>query len=629
MLDALRSAAGTWVAKILLLLLVLSFAVWGISGQVVNGVGGSNVLTAGDTKVSLNEYRLAYDRQIDALSRQFGTPVTREQANAIGVGDQVLSQLVAGAVLDEEARKLGLGLSRDRVASLTGEDPAFRGPDGKFNREQFEAVLRQAGVRPEDYLRNRGQVAIRQQIVEAVSDGLQPPDTFLRALAIYRGEGRTAEFILLPRASVEPIAEPGEAALKTFFDANKATYAAPEYRKLSYAKLEPEDIADISAITQDQVRQDYEANRKRFVTPESRTIEQIVFATPDAAAKAANAIGGGATFEKVVADQGKTLPDVLLGTFTREQVPDKNVADAAFGLTPNAVSPVVQGAFGPVLLRVTEIKPEVVRPLSEVTDEIRQDLATSEANRILMDVHDSYEDSRAAGESLREAAAKLKLDVTTVDAVDRLALRPDGSIVENLPASRDLLKAVFETEANVENAPITIGSNGFVFYEVEKITPARERALEEVRAKVVADWKAAEAAKLLSAKAADFQKRLRDGATLDSLASEAKTEKQTKRGLKRDGDDVDFGRAGVDAVFASPLNSVGRTAAPAGDGEIVFKVTEVSEPVGAEASAVLEDERKTYASGFADDLLDQLVARLRSEYDVTVDENAVARALAL
>ena len=156
----------------------------------------------------------------------------------------MLAQLVAGAVLDEQARKLGLGLSKDKLAQLTMEDPAFQGPDGQFNRQQFEYVLRQIGMRPEDYLDNRGQVAIRQQIVEAVSDGLKAPDTFLRAVALYRGEDRTAEYIVLPKSLVEPIEEPADAVLSAWFEENKQTYAAPEYRKIAYVKLEPEDIAD-------------------------------------------------------------------------------------------------------------------------------------------------------------------------------------------------------------------------------------------------------------------------------------------------------------------------------------------------------------------------------------------------
>ena len=84
MLDALRTAAGTWVAKLLLFMLVISFAIWGISGRMIGGFGSSHVITAGGTTVSLKDYRLAYDRQIQVMSQQLGTRLTREQAAAFG-----------------------------------------------------------------------------------------------------------------------------------------------------------------------------------------------------------------------------------------------------------------------------------------------------------------------------------------------------------------------------------------------------------------------------------------------------------------------------------------------------------------------------------------------------------------
>jgi len=628
MLSALRNAAGTWVAKLLLILLVVSFAVWGISGSLINGFGDNSVVTAGNTSVSPIEYRLAYDRQIAVMSQQFGTRLTREQAKALGVEDQVLSQLIAGAVLDEQANELGLGLSKDKLAQLTMSDPAFHGPDGRFSRQQFEQVLRQVGMRPEDYLENRGQVAIRQQIVEAVSDGLKAPDTFLRAVALYRGEDRTAEYIVLPKSLVEPIEEPSEQALTAYFDQNKTTYAAPEYRKIAYISLVPESIADEQAISDEQVKEDYEENIDRFTTPETRTIEQIVFTDKDAAQAALDSIKAGATFDSVVTAQGKSAADTLLGSFAKDKVPDPAIAEAAFALQANEVSQVLDGSFGPVLVRVTEITRAVVRSLAEATPEIRKELALAEANRVLLDVHDRYEDSRAAGDALREAAAKLGLAVVTVDAIDRAAQRPDGTVIADLPQSKDLLEAAFQAESGIENPPINVGGSGYVFYEVEALTPGRDRTLAEVKDKVVADWKASEADTRLAAKAADVEKRLKDGTPFDTLAGELSLEKQTKRGLKRETDAPDFGRAGVAAIFGLAEGGSGLVVAPDGGAQIVFKVTEVFEPAGADASSVPEDAQRSFASGMADDLLDQLVAKLQTQYGVTLNRAAIDQALA-
>lgn len=627
MLGILRSAAGTWVAKGLLVLLVLSFLVWGVSGQLMSGLAGhDSVITAGGTKVSINEYRLAYDRQLAVMSQQFGQRLSHEQAKALGVDNQVLAQLVSGAVLDEQARKLGLGLSKDRLAELTREDPAFKGPGGQFDRRTFEYMLQQIGMRPEDYLKNRAQVAVRQQIVEAVSDGLKAPDTFFKAVALYRGEDRTIDYLTLPKALVEPIAAPSDSVLSAYFEANKKTYAAPEYRKFSYVRLEPVDVMDTTAVTDSQVSDDYNKNKARYTTPELRTVEQLVFKTPDAAKAALDSLKAGATFDKLVTAEGKTPADTLLGTLAKDKIADKAVADAAFSLSANEVSQVVQGAFGPVLLRVTEIKPEVVKPLAEVSDQIRKDLALGEASRILLDVRDNYDDTRAAGSSLAEAAAKLKLKVVTMDAIDRSGLRPDASIVKDLPQSPELIKAVFDAEPNTENDALTTADNGFVFYEVASITPARDRTLDEVRQKVVADWTAAEISKRLAAKADELEKRLKAGATLDVIASELKLEKQTKRGVKREADDVDFGKEGAAAMFGVGEGGTGLVPSPTGDGQILYKVAEVFEPAGADASSVPDDAQKSFTSGMSDDLLDQLVAQLQTQYDVRIDQAAVAQA---
>ncbi len=237
------------------------------------------------------------------------------------------------------------------------------------------------------------------------------------------------------------------------------------------------------------------------------------------------------------------------------------------------------------------------------------------------------EDARAGGATMQEAAAKLKLKVVTVDAIDRAGQRPDGTVVENLPESPALIRAVFDAETGIENEGLNTADNGYVFYEVNAITPARDRTLDEVRQKVVADWTKAETEKRLLAKADELEKRVKDGATLDTIAGELKLEKQTKRGLKREADDADFGKEGAAAMFGVPENGVGTVPAPTGEAEILYKVANVTEPAGADAASVPDDAQKAFASGLADDLLDELVTQLQSQYDVRVDQTAIAQAM--
>lgn len=626
MLNSLRNAARSWIAKLLLVMLVLSFAVWGISGQIFGGLG-SNVLTAGDTRVSILEYRLAYDRQLSLLSQQFGVPVTREQAQQFGVDNRVLSQLAAGAVLDEQAREMRLGLSRDRLAAMTAEDPAFQGADGRFDRNQFDFVLRQIGMRPEDYLKNREQAAVRQQIIEAVSDGMTAPDAFLRAVSLYQGEDRTVDYIVLSRSLVEPIEEPAQDVLEAYFEENKANYAAPEYRRISYVKLEPADIADPAAIQAEEVERYYEDNAARFTSPEQRKIEQLVFADAEAAQAALDKIRGGATFEEVVTEQGKTMGDVVLGTFAKADVADPAIAEAAFALAEGEVSDVVDGAFGSLLVRVPEVQPAKVQPLAEVEQQIRSDIALGEATRILDDVYVGYEDARAGGETMAEAAARNRLEVVTVEAVDRSGRNPEGTILTDLPESNALLQEAFDSEVGVENSPLNTGSSGYLFYEVDDVTEARDRSLDEVRDQVVTDWKENEVATRLATRAEEIEKQVADGKALTEVAEELELEVQVRRGLKRDANDAELGDAGVAAVFSVARGETGLAPAQDGDAQVVFRVTDVLVPAGAGPDALPAEARDRFASAISDDLLDQLVARLQTEYPVTIDRGAVQQAL--
>ncbi|MFC3725864.1 peptidylprolyl isomerase [Neoaquamicrobium sediminum] len=626
MLNSLRNAARSWIAKLLLVMLVLSFAVWGISGQIFGGLG-SNVLTAGDTRVSILEYRLAYDRQLSLLSQQFGVPVTREQAQQFGVDNRVLSQLAAGAVLDEQARKMRLGLSRDRLAAMTAEDPAFQGADGRFDRNQFDFVLRQIGMRPEDYLKNREQAAVRQQIIEAVSDGMTAPDAFLRAVSLYQGEDRTVDYIVLSRSLVEPIEEPARDVLEAYFEENKANYAAPEYRRISYVKLEPADIADPAAIQAEEVERYYEDNATRFTSPEQRKIEQLVFADAEAAQAALDKIRGGATFEEVVTEQGKTMGDVVLGIFAKADVADPAIAEAAFALAEGEVSDVVDGAFGSLLVRVPEVQPAKVQPLAEVEQQIRSDIALGEATRILDDVYEGYEDARAGGETMAEAAARNRLEVVTVEAVDRSGRNPEGTILTDLPESNALLQEAFDSEVGVENSPLNTGSSGYLFYEVDDVTEARDRSLDEVRDQVVTDWKENEVATRLATRAEEIEKQVADGKALTEVAEELELEVQVRRGLKRDANDAELGDAGVAAVFSVARGETGLAPAQDGDAQVVFRVTDVLVPAGAGPDALPAEARDRFASAISDDLLDQLVARLQTEYPVTIDRGAVQQAL--
>ncbi|MGN7752895.1 SurA N-terminal domain-containing protein [Sinorhizobium sp. 22678] len=628
MLDSLRNAAQTRVVKGLLALLILSFMVWG--GQTLMVPSTPNaVVTVGDIKVSASDFRLAYERQIALLSRQLGTPLSRQQAQAFGVENQVYAQLVAGAALDQLATDMNLGLSEDRLARLIGEDPAFHGVNGQFDRLTFSSVLRNAGLTEQDYINNRSQVAVRSQIVDALTDGYTAPKVLVDAIGNYRHETRTIDYLLLSNANIDAVKTPGDEVLAPWFESRKANYRAPEYRKISYIKLEPEDLAAPDAVTEEELRADYEKRKESYRTPATRTVEQLTFPSREAADAAAAKLAAGTSFDDLVKAEGKTSADVLLGDFTKDRMPDAKIADAAFAVAQDGgTTPVVEGAFGPVILRVTNIRPDAVRSFDEVKEELRKEIALDAAREQLVGLHDKIEDERAGGVTVKEIAEQLKLKLVTVDAVDASGKDQNGDEVKDLPEPRALLQEVFKADVGTDTLAVNIGRDGSAWYDVEEIIPARDRTLDEVRDEVAADWTAEQQRAALAAKAKELKERIEKGAKLADIASELGLVVETKTGLTRGTNDASLSPAAVIAAFGGPNGHVANAPGIGGDGQVLMQVTSVEEKAPADALDNDSSQIEAIARASGDDILDQMVSTLQTAYGVSINQSLAETALA-
>lgn len=627
MLEILRRGAQTWVVKGLMALLVVSFGVWGVSTSLVTGTSDA-VVTVGDVEVSPSDFRLAYERQVAQLSRQFGTRLSREQAKAFGVEAQVYSQLVAGATLDQLSNDMNLGLSQDRLATLISEDPAFRGVNGQFDRLTFSSVLRNAGLREKDYINNRSQVAVRSQIVEALSDGYTPPKVLGDALRQYRNQTRTIDYLLLSNANIDPVKAPSDEVLKPWFESHKADYRAPEFRKISYVKLEPSDIADPASVTEEEIRAEYDKRKDSFRTPETRTVEQLSFPSRAEADAAAVKLSTGTSYDQLVAAAGKTTSDVLLGDFTRDRMPDAKLGDAAFAVKADGqTTPVIDGAFGPVILRVTNIKPETVRGFDDVKQELRKELALANAGDEIMAIHDKFDDARVSGASMKEAASQTNLKLVVLNAVDARGNDPEGEEIAGIPEAKTLLNEAFKAEVGAETLPVNLGRDGYVWFDVEEITPARDRTLDEARERVVADWTAEQQRNALAAKATELKSRVEKGETLAAIAAELGIAVETKSGLRRSTEDAALSPAAVTAAFGGPNGLVANAPGVGGEGQILLKVTEVDDSNPGDALDNDDRQINAIAQASGDDILDQMVSELQKGYGVTINQQLADLAL--
>jgi peptidyl-prolyl cis-trans isomerase D len=623
MLRGLRKASSNWLGKAVMAavvgFLVISFAIWGI-GDIFRGFGRSTVAKIGRTEITIEQFRTLYNDRLQQYSRQLGRPISADQARAAGLDRLLIGQIFSEILLDERARQVGLALSDSDVAKLITNDPAFRGPNGQFDRFRFEQIIRNAGYTEARFVAEQRRQMLRRELAGTIASGLSAPKALVEALNRYQNEQRAIEYVLLDRALAGEIPSPPPEALAKYFEDRKILFRTPEYRKLVLVSLIPSEQARWIEISDADLKRAYEERRARYVTAERRHIMQIDFPNAEAASAAAERIAKGTSFAEIAKELGKSEKDIDLGTVPKSAMIDRPVADAAFALKEGEVSAPVQGRFGTVLVQVLKIVPEQVRPLEQVAGELKQELATARAKSEIFDVYNKIEDARAEGKSLEEAAANLKLEARTVE-VDRSGRDPAGTPVK-LPDAQRLLAGAFTTDIGVERDPLQF-QDGYVWYEVTGLSPSRERSLDEVKDQVEARWRDQEIATRLDAKATAILEKLKAGETLPQAAAADRLKVETLSGLKRGEASGPLSAAGVDAVFRTAKDAAGKTEGAQPPDEVVFRVTDIVVPSLDMASEDAKRALETLNRGLSEDILAEYIAWLESDIGVTINQSAL------
>ncbi|MEA2938857.1 MAG: peptidyl-prolyl cis-trans isomerase [Alphaproteobacteria bacterium] len=597
--------------------LIISFAIWGI-GDIFRGFGRSTFAKIGSTEITIEQFRSLYTERLQQLGRQMGRSITLDQARAMGLDRTVVKQLIAEIVLDERVRALRLGVSDAEIARRITADPTFQGLNGQFDRQRFEGLLRQAGFTEQRYIAEQRRSILRRQLLGTVIGGVTLPKAAVEAADRYQKEERSIDFVVLDRAQAGEIEAPPPEVLAQYFEERKGLFRAPEYRKIVVVALIPGEQARWLEISDEDLKRAYEERRTRYVTPERRQIQQMVFPTADEAAAAAERIGKGETFDAIATERGLGEKDIDLGTMTKGAILDRAVADAAFALKEGEISAPVQGRFGTVLIRVVKIEPEKVPSFEEVAGELKKVLATERAKAEMLAVYDKIEDERSLGKTLAEAAEKLNLALRTIE-VERSGLDRDGKPVTDLPDQQRLLAAAFTAEAGVENDPLKV-EDGYVWYEVAGITPARDRMLDEVKAQVEQRWRDDEIANRLRTKAAQMLDKLKAGTSLAEAAEADGLKVGTRTGVKRGESAPPLSPRAVDAIFRTAKDASATAEAAAAGEQLVFRVTDVVVPDIDLASDDTKKLQDALNNQLSDDIFQEYIARLERDIGVTINQ---------
>jgi peptidyl-prolyl cis-trans isomerase D len=627
MLRGIRKASENWLGRglmaVVMTLLAGSFAVWGIN-DIFRGFGRAGLAKIGDAEISIDRFKQNYQDRLQQISRELGRPLPADRASALGLDRQVLGEMIAQAGLDQRVHQMGLGLSDADIARRITSDPKLQNTNGQFDRAKFELILRNMGYSEQRFVAEQRQDILRRQILGSVAADLAVPKAWLEALNQFENQQRSIEYIALGPAQAGDIPQPTDEALKKYFDERKILFRAPEYRKIAIVTVTPGELAKWMEVSDDDIKQAYDQRRSSFTTPEQRHVEQIVFPTLADAQTAADRIKNGAHFSEIASERGLKNQDIDLGTIPKSRIVEPAVADAAFTLQEGEVSAPIQTRFGAALVTVLQIVPETTQPLADATQQLRSDIALERAKSQVRNLHDKVEDDRAGGSTIEEAAAKLKLPVSTYE-VDRSGRDRDGKSLLNIPHGADVVKAAFASDVGVDNDPID-ADGGYIWYDVAAIAPARERTLDEVKAEVEHRWHDDEVASRLKTKAADLVGKLNSGEQLAALASADGIKVQTAKNIKRGTANGDISARMTDAVFQTAKDAYGSAVGDDPTQWVVFRVLEVYTPPLDANSRDYERMTQTVQGELSNDLIGQYIARLEDDLGISVNASVLAQA---
>ncbi len=616
MLQELRNQTSSWVIKILLGMLVISFAVWGIN-DIFLGDRDPAIITIGDVKLPRSQVNDEIREEMNRLQPLFGGRLDRAEADRMGITGQVVENIVNRTAVSLGARDLGVLIPDALVAQRITSDETFFNNRGKFDRAIFMQVLSRSGMNEAYYVANLKRDLAASEINRAISSAVPVPSAMVEPLVAFRSERRIAKSFLVPFVTAAKIAEPSNAEVESYYKANSQRFMSPELRDVTWIHLDPTILAAEIRVGDEKIKQAYEERHDEFTTRDRRELEQVVFASQAAAEAASVAIKAGKSLAESAKEDGKVKKPVALGWVDRrEMLPE--LAAPVFALKKGAHSAPIKTALGWHIVRIKDVQTGRTKPLAEVREQLKKDIAQHEAGEAVFALANKLEDALAAGGTLEEAARQIILRAGRVAAVDRRGRDGTGEAVSGLPKGSVFLRLAFDTADGQDSALTESEGGGFIVAHVNKVMAPAVRPLKDIRAKVIAAWKDNARDKATETRAKKLADSIRAGKSIDAIARAEKLKVKTSKPFTRLTHDAE---SGLPAALMQKLFTLktGEVAVSESTGGVtVAALTEIRAPDSKERKETTDALGEEIRQALGGDLFQQFIGAMRTNYPAKV-----------
>jgi peptidyl-prolyl cis-trans isomerase D len=501
MLSILRRYINTWIVRGLFLILVASFGMWGIADVVRNLGTSTAVATVDGHRIELPALQDAYQRQLAQVGQMFGANFSPTPAIRRSVAGQALDRLITQAVINAQAERMGLVVTDDALRQATFAIPAFRGPNGQFDRSTFLSVLQRSGLDENRFLALMREDLSERQLLETLRAGTVAPAPLTENLFAYQQEKRAMDAVEFSIAAAPAPPAPTAAQLQRYWDNNPENFSTPEFRHIKAIVLSVQTIARDIDVSDQDVQAAYEQRRSTYEVPQKRSAQVLLTQSRQQAEDFAQQWRAGATWSQMqdAANQNGGSA-VELDDATPAEFPDPALANAVFAAPVDSIPAPVQTALGWHVLRVIKTTPGVSTSLAEASAGLRTEIAEQRASDQIYDYANKVQDAMAGGASLDDLPQGLGL-AAVAGTLDRQGTTPQGQPAP-IPGSPDvrsaLIAAAFAakvgepphlTEVPGTAAPAQPAAPvAYYAVAVDSVTPPAVKPFDTVRDQVRQDW---------------------------------------------------------------------------------------------------------------------------------------------
>lgn len=528
MFSAVRQFAKSLVARILLGILIVSFAIFGI-GDVFRQARSDTVVKAGSREIGAADFKREFDGYKQQTEQRVGQPITVEMAVEKGLDRRVLDGLAGRESFAEMMHRMGIRISDEQIVSQIRKIPAFFDHvSGKFDEKLYAGALAERQLTPAKFESLMRDDMAQQQMTVAMASGLQIPRAYAALGAAYVMESRDATFFVIDPRMVPPPTQPTDAQLEAFMKENAAQLMRPEFRQLTIVRFSGKAIEPTVKVDPAEVKKRYDFVKDSLSKPETRTVVQIPAKDAATAARVAQALKSGVDIAPAAKMAG--VEPILYADKPKTAIADPKVADVAFSLPAGAVSDPIQGQLSFAVVKVMKVTPGKQTSFEEARPQIEAQIRQDEAGQKVYDLSQVYEDAHTAGANLTEAAAKAGVPVETTAPVTAQGLLQTGK-PSNLPA--ELLKSAFDLPQGGESDIEEAGKGEYYAVRVDKVIAPAVPPLAEIKPQLSRVYMLQQLTSEMKGKADALAARVQKGEPIEQVANSTGAHAITVAGVSR------------------------------------------------------------------------------------------------